>query len=84
MTAEQFTEQYVSLPIEAKHQAEDFVAFLRQKYVLSASGQTPMGSPLRGVAGKDLLQFAGTIEADDLKLMSAAIEEGCGRAEADM
>lgn len=30
-----------------------------------------------GVSGKELLRFAGTIPADDLKLMAQAIEEGC-------
>ena len=72
MTAEQFTEQYIALPPEARHQAEDFLAFLRQKYA-------PNPARICGVAGKSLLKFAGTIEADDLEKMSAAIEEGCGR-----
>ena len=31
----------------------------------------------KGVDGKSLLRFEGTIPADDLKLMSKAIEEGC-------
>lgn len=31
----------------------------------------------RGVAGEKLLQFAGTIEPDDLKVISQAIEEDC-------
>jgi hypothetical protein len=31
----------------------------------------------RGVPGKELLAYGGTIEADDLKAMSQAIEEGC-------
>ncbi len=30
-----------------------------------------------GVPGTDLLQFAGTISPDDLKIMQAAIEAGC-------
>jgi hypothetical protein len=31
----------------------------------------------KGVEGKSLLRFEGTIPADDLQLMSKAIEEGC-------
>jgi len=31
----------------------------------------------KGVDGKSLLRFEGAISADDLKLMSKAIEEGC-------
>jgi hypothetical protein len=34
---------------------------------------------LRGVPGKDLLRFGGTIDAEDLKLMERAIEEDCER-----
>lgn len=37
---------------------------------------TPMP---RGVPGRDLLKFAGTISAEDLRLMSEAIEEDCER-----
>lgn len=32
---------------------------------------------LTGVAGKNLLRFAGTIESDDLHLITQAIEEDC-------
>jgi hypothetical protein len=35
----------------------------------------------RGVCGKDLLQFAGTIEADDLRLMVEAIQEDCEKVD---
>jgi hypothetical protein len=31
----------------------------------------------KGVEGKSLLRFGGYIPTDDLRLMSAAIEEGC-------
>ena len=34
-----------------------------------------------GVAGKELLSFAGTITKDDLHLMSQAIEEGCEKVD---
>jgi hypothetical protein len=32
-----------------------------------------------GVPGRQLLRFAGTIPADDVRLMSRAIEENCER-----
>lgn len=31
----------------------------------------------QGVAGRQLLSFAGSIAPDDLRLMSEAIEQGC-------
>lgn len=34
-------------------------------------------STLQGVAGMQLLQFAGTIPLEDTKSMSQAIEQGC-------
>jgi hypothetical protein len=33
----------------------------------------------KGTSGATFLQLGGTIDADDLKLMSEAIEEGCER-----
>lgn len=38
---------------------------------------------LKGVPGKDLLHFAGTIDKDDLKKISQAIDEGCESINAD-
>ncbi len=35
----------------------------------------------KGVEGKSLLQFERTIPADDLQLMSKAIEEGCEKVD---
>lgn len=35
----------------------------------------------KGVEGKVLLRFEGVILADDLELMSKAIEEGCEKVE---
>lgn len=35
----------------------------------------------RGVEGKSLLRFEGSIRADDLQLMSKAIEEGCEKVD---
>ncbi|HRN69086.1 MAG TPA: hypothetical protein PLR07_12000 [Promineifilum sp.] len=39
--------------------------------------QTLQASAPIGVPGRSLLTFAGAIPADDLLLMSEAIEEGC-------
>lgn len=36
-----------------------------------------------GVPGKDLLRFAGTIDAQDLAIMTQAIEEGCEKVNPD-
>ena len=35
----------------------------------------------KGVTGKQLLSFAGTIPSDELKAMKEAIEEGCEKAD---
>jgi hypothetical protein len=35
----------------------------------------------KGVVGKSLLRFEGFIAADDLQLMSKAIEEGCEKVD---
>ena len=35
----------------------------------------------KGIAGKSLLKFEGTIPVEDLKLMSAEIEEGCEKVD---
>lgn len=35
----------------------------------------------KGVEGKTLLRFEGSIPADDLQLMSKAIEEGCEKVD---
>jgi hypothetical protein len=43
----------------------------------------PAGSPAPGVAGADLLRFAGTIDSTDLEQMKTAIDEGCERVEAN-
>jgi hypothetical protein len=39
-------------------------------------------SPLpQGTAGKDLLRFAGILDAEAARQMMEAIEEGCGRVD---
>jgi hypothetical protein len=35
----------------------------------------------KGVEGKSLLRFEGTISVDDLQLMSKAIEDGCEKVD---
>ena len=35
----------------------------------------------KGVEGRSLLRFEGSISADDLQLMSKAIEEGCEKVD---
>jgi len=45
-----------------------------QLHVLSSV--TSLAASANGVAGKDLLRFAGAIEKEDLQTMSRAIEEG--------
>jgi len=37
----------------------------------------------RGVPGKQLLRFAGTIPLSDVELMRQAIEQGCEQVDAD-
>jgi hypothetical protein len=53
-----------------------------QQLVLEFARALAVSRP-RGVAGKDLLRFAGIIPKEDLKAMSAAIEEGCEQVNAN-
>lgn len=39
--------------------------------------------PGGGVSGSSLLRFAGTIDSDDARRMSEAIEDGCERIDPD-
>ena len=66
----QILEQVSKLPLAQQRLVLNFASSLMRK--------TP-----RGVPGKDLLAFAGCIEAADIKAMSKAIEEGCERVEKD-
>ncbi len=45
--------------------------------------QTLIKPEVRGVAGKQLLQFAGSIPFDDLQLMREAIEQSCEQVDID-
>ncbi len=50
--------------------------------VLEFTRSLAVSSP-HGVAGIQLLQFAGTIPLDDIQLMRQAIEQGCEQVDAD-
>jgi hypothetical protein len=64
-TLEQELREHLShLPLEQQRQVVDFARALALTRV-------------RGVPGHTLLQFAGTIEADDVATMAQAIEDGC-------
>ena len=58
----QLREQLEHLPAEQQHQVLEFARSLSK-----AKG--------RGVPGKDLLKFAGTIEAEDLLVIEKAIRD---------
>ncbi len=53
-----------------------------QKQVLEFA-KTLTNSAFQGVPGYQLLQFAGTIQPDDLALMREAIEQNCERVDAN-
>ncbi len=61
---EKVIEQLRCLPYDLQHQVLEFARAL----AISAP---------RGVAGRQLLQFAGTISRSDVELMQEAIEQGC-------
>ncbi len=69
-TIQQINKQLSSLPPDLQKKIYDFTVEL--------SHSRPKGTP-----GKDLLQFAGTIESDDIEVMKQAIEEGCEQVNAD-
>ena len=56
------------LPIEEQRRVLDFTLALTES-------KTP------GIAGRDLLRFAGTIEKTELESMKQAIEDGCERVD---
>lgn len=53
-----------------------------QEQVLSIVRSLDPSVP-RGIAGSQLLQFAGTIPSDDLDSMTGAIERGCEQVDLD-
>lgn len=62
--AEQIAEQVATLPPED------------QKRVIAFVGALAVTQP-KGVPGRDLLRFAGTVSEEDADLMTQAIDEGC-------
>ena len=69
-TIQQIIKQLSSLPPDLQKKIYDFTVEL--------SHSRPKGTP-----GTDLLQFAGTIESDDIEMMKQAIEGGCEQVNAD-
>jgi hypothetical protein len=53
-----------------------------QRRVLEFTRSLAKSSP-RGVPGRRLVSFCGSIKPDDLRLMSQAIEDGCERVDAN-
>jgi len=60
----------------------DRLPFGFQRMVLDFAQALVMSLP-RGVPGKQLLRFAGTIELDDIQTMKQAIEAECERVDVD-
>lgn len=56
------------------------LSYEKQQLILDLSRSLSNDIP-EGVAGKDLLKFAGTITKQDLKEMEKAIEEKCERVD---
>jgi len=67
---EKVVEQLKSLPYDLQRQVLEFTRVL----ALSVP---------RGVAGKQLLQFAGAIPLSDVDLMREAVEQGCEQVDAN-
>lgn len=57
-----------------------YLEFEQQKQVLDFIRALVL-TRKRGVPGRDLLRFAGTICAEDLAAMTQAIEEGCEKVD---
>ena len=66
----QLKEQLEHLPAEQQHQVLEFARSL-------------VKAKRRGVHGKDLLRFAGAIDAEDLIAIEKAIHEGCEKVNLD-
>jgi len=62
-TINEILEHLTNLPDNLRQQVLEFVRSL--------------DTPVRGVSGKELLRFAGTIPRDDLEIMSHEIEKEC-------
>ena len=62
------------------HQQLEHLPFGQQRQVLDFA-RALASSRARGIAGQKLLQFAGAIEIDDLKVISQAIAEDCEKVD---
>lgn len=72
-------EMSTSIKMKVIDQLETLPENLQQQVLVFMQGlQSVVG---RGVPGKQLMKFAGSIPVDDLKLMRQAIEDGCERME---
>ncbi len=58
----------------------DILPYEQQRRILDFARALTVSAPV-GVAGRELLRFAGTIEEDDLQMMAQAIEDGCERVD---
>ena len=62
------------------HQQLEHLPFGQQRQVLDFA-RALASSRARGVAGQNLLQFAGMIDLGELKIMSQAIAEDCEKVD---
>ena len=53
------------------------------QYRVLEFARTLAGSQIHGVPGKQLLNFAGAILPNDIRLMREAIEQGCEQVDID-
>jgi hypothetical protein len=66
--SEQIFEQLKILPQDLQHQVLEFARNLTN-------------SKIKGVPGKELLKFAGSIPKEDLQVMSEAIKQDCDKVD---
>ena len=53
---------------------------VQQKQILN-SVLSFLGEPIRGISGKELLEFVGLFPPEDLEEIKQAIEEDCGQVD---
>jgi hypothetical protein len=68
--SEQIIEQLKIMPQDLQYQVLEFARNLTK-------------SKIKGVPGKELLNFAGSIPKEDLQLMSEAIKQDCEKVDFD-
>lgn len=54
-----------------------------EQYRVLAFARSLAASQVRGVPGRALLRYAGSIDAPDLAVMRQAVEEACERVDVD-